>query len=199
VLEAIVVRAFPMGIKTQDGFRLFHEAVCAAANITGGNVHQLRPPMFGDSDHMFHTIDVGAEGFIHGREEIDEASAVDNGANAACQFIQAVRVESAIRPSNITGPHRNLAAKEFFAQLLREEREGGGSEHFPKKAFLSGKVSGRPHQDVNVFHLGVTIEQHPQDDLAQETVSADQENLILLECLSDVCQWELSGPRRPGK
>lgn len=48
------------------------------------------------------------------------------------------------------------------------------------------------NENVQVLEVRETIEEQSQDNLTQESVTPGQKDLVLAECLIDVCQQELS-------
>ena len=137
---------------------------------------------------MLDAIDVRAERIIDRRKEVDASGAIDDEARPPCQLFQVSRLDATIRAADVARPDGNLGSKEILPPLLRDGGQGRRSQRLAAKPLVGRKVARRPEQDVKVLEARETVEEQPQDHLAQEAVRPGQNDLVLLERLSDVGQ-----------
>src|SRR5439155_9715845 len=197
VEETRVTGPLSTRVKTHDGFRLLDEPVGFAADVTGGHVQELCAQKLRHADQALDAIDVGAERVIDWREKVDASGAIDDEAHPPCQLFQVSGLDAASGTADVALPDGNLASKEILPPLLRDGCQRRRSQGFTAKPLVSRKVARRPEQDVKVLEVRETLEHQPQDHLAQEAVRPGQDDLMLLERLSDVGQEQFSRHRQP--
>ena len=191
VAEARVIRPLAARIEAQDRLRLLHQSVSFSTHIARGHMEKLGSQSLRHSRHVLDPIDIGIEGIIDWREEVDTPGAIDDEADACRQSLQIRGSDPAAGTAHVASPDCDLLAKRDLASLSGDGLERRGSQRFGVKALLSREITRRSLQDVKVLEVRETIQDQPQHDLAQESIGPGQKDLVLLERLRDVGQEQL--------
>ena len=127
---------------------------------------------------MFDAVHVGAEGLIHGREELNQPRAVEDQADASLEAVQAGAVQPAERQAHVSRPDRKLGVERCLAVLrdkpLHNRSQRGRIQGLGLEAVGGAQVALRPQQDMEVLETRITFQQHSQNNFAQEAVRSGQ-------------------------
>ena len=137
-------------------------------------MQQLRFEAARERGHFDDGINVGSQRLVDGREELDEAGAVDDEIDAVGP---AGLLNACIRLGGVPGPDGDLVAEEGAAQGCEKRREGRGIEDVRFETLLGGLIAFGANEQMDLTDIGVAIEQQGEQDFAQKAIATGQQDL----------------------